>query len=103
MGANSTYDQDATVNPADYHSKHEPKECPRCGRMFVCKVGDIPNCQCMQVDLTRADHEYIARHYDGCLCVQCLATLAQERRRHVTAEAHAQELVLQGRKEEMKS
>jgi hypothetical protein len=66
-------------------------------------VGDIPNCQCTQVDLTRADYEYIARQYDGCLCVLCLASLAQEHRRQLAAEAHAQELVLQGRKEEMKS
>ncbi len=60
---------------AEYVFKHEPKACPRCGKMFKCKAGDVLNCQCSQVGLSEETYAYLASSYYDCLCKQCLSEL----------------------------
>lgn len=55
--------------------QHEPKICPRCSKQFVCKVGDVPNCQCSSVSLTIEEHASIEDRYEDCLCIACLKEL----------------------------
>ena len=56
--------------------KHEPMICPRCGAGFVCKAGNITECQCYGVQTTVEEDSYIASHYPNqCLCRQCLIEL----------------------------
>jgi len=57
--------------------KHEEKNCPRCKATFVCKVGDVANCQCSTVKVSEETHTFLAKtHYD-CLCKDCLAHFEQ--------------------------
>jgi len=63
--------------------KHAPDSCPRCGEIFVCKVNNILQCDCMKAILTKVETEYIVNittwEYDGnCLCNKCLDDLKQE-------------------------
>ena len=63
--------------------KHAPDSCPRCGEIFVCKVNNILQCDCMKAILTKAETAYIANitewEYDGnCLCNKCLEDLKKE-------------------------
>ncbi|MCS6983594.1 MAG: cysteine-rich CWC family protein [Leptospiraceae bacterium] len=55
--------------------KHEELICPRCGRNFVCKRGDIANCQCSSVHLMPQTLKFLQKTYYGCLCVFCLLEL----------------------------
>lgn len=57
---------------------HKLKHCPRCTTSFECKTGSVLNCQCKAVYLRPDQLDYIARHFDGCLCAQCLESIAQE-------------------------
>lgn len=52
--------------------KHEPKICPRCKAYFICKVGDVSNCQCSRVKLTIDEQNYLADQYGDCLCFSCM-------------------------------
>ncbi len=54
---------------------HETKQCARCSRNFECKVGNIAECQCTQVQLTYEERLFIEEKYTDCLCGQCLQTL----------------------------
>lgn len=54
---------------------HETKKCPRCARNFECKVGNIAECQCSQLQLTHEERVYIEDKFIDCLCGQCLETL----------------------------
>ena len=60
------------------NEKHESKQCPRCGRSFVCRMGDIARCQCSTVRIPTQARDYIARLYNECLCASCLDILAKE-------------------------
>ena len=62
----------------DMKPKHEVKNCQRCGDGFECKTGSILLCQCQTVVLTQEQREYIAAHYDDCLCSSCLDILRRE-------------------------
>lgn len=60
--------------------KHAPDSCPRCGQLFTCKVNSVGRCDCLQINLTVRETQYIrdiaALAYDGsCLCVNCLYAL----------------------------
>ena len=55
--------------------KHESKACPRCGNTFVCKVGDVANCQCSNIKLSAEANEHISKKYADCLCINCLHEL----------------------------
>jgi hypothetical protein len=52
--------------------KHEPKVCPACKTNFICKMGDVANCQCSLVKLTNDERTYIAEHFNDCLCCFCM-------------------------------
>ncbi len=51
--------------------------CPRCGGDFRCGVND-GHCACFGLQLGEALRQRIAAQYRDCLCVRCLAALAQE-------------------------
>lgn len=54
-------------------SKHEPQICPRCQASFECKVADVANCQCNEVQVQAYTHEFLRNTaYDACLCKKCL-------------------------------
>ncbi|MEO6668721.1 MAG: cysteine-rich CWC family protein [Ferruginibacter sp.] len=55
--------------------KHEEKICARCGNAFVCKAGDIINCQCHGISCTNEAIEFVSERYDDCLCRGCLVSL----------------------------
>ena len=57
---------------------HEYTYCPRCQKEFECKVGNILECQCSQVQLTYEERIYIEHKYADCLCKDCLQALQQE-------------------------
>ncbi|PQA59289.1 cysteine-rich CWC family protein [Siphonobacter curvatus] len=64
-------------------SKHAIEGCPRCGRLFTCKLNASLKCDCMNVALTPNEMQYIrdisVMEYDGsCLCMHCLEELRQE-------------------------
>ncbi len=61
---------------------HETKPCPRCKRNFECKVGNISECQCSQVQLSYEERVFIESKYTDCLCGQCLQTLQFQYRLH---------------------
>lgn len=54
------------------------KQCPRCGRTFVCNHDDIAKCQCATVLLSAEARQYIASHYTDCLCADCLRAINSE-------------------------
>jgi Cysteine-rich CWC len=63
--------------------KHAPEECPRCNSIFSCKVNTIHQCDCMKMELTFAETQYVrdltTSLYDGgCLCLKCLQELKEE-------------------------
>lgn len=55
--------------------KHETKACGRCGDLFECKVGDVVNCQCSQVQLSPETFEFLANTHFDCLCSKCLVEI----------------------------
>ena len=57
-----------------------PKQCARCGASFICKVDDLPNCQCVGVDLAPEMLAEIDQAYGDCLCARCLHELAGRKR-----------------------
>lgn len=59
------------------HTKHEQKYCPRCNAPFVCKMGDIGNCQCGTVVLSEEATAFLSKTYFDCLCKDCLLHINQ--------------------------
>lgn len=58
--------------------KHEQVACPRCGTIYECKVGSIGLCQCIAVQLTEEQRQYVSSQFRGCLCAKCLLALRTE-------------------------
>jgi len=56
--------------------KHEIKTCPRCGRVFECKLNNPVHCECAQVHLSEETLLRIQEQYRDCLCLSCLTALA---------------------------
>jgi hypothetical protein len=50
--------------------------CPRCGASFHCGMGDAAPCACAGVVLDAAAQAGLRERYVGCLCLDCLRTLA---------------------------
>jgi Cysteine-rich CWC len=50
--------------------------CPRCGGPFHCGAADATPCACTTLSVAPALLAELARRYDGCLCLPCLAALA---------------------------
>ncbi len=57
-----------------------PKRCARCGTTFICKVDDLPHCQCVGVHLSHELLDKLADSYSDCLCSRCLKDLAGKER-----------------------
>ncbi|MDQ2864399.1 MAG: cysteine-rich CWC family protein [Bacteroidota bacterium] len=55
--------------------KHEEKYCPKCHNIFICKMGDIANCQCNTGEISEAAREFLSHTYFDCLCKDCLAKI----------------------------
>jgi hypothetical protein len=54
---------------------HEERNCPRCGNTFVCKAGNISNCQCNTVSLSSETTSFLLGTSFDCLCKDCLSQL----------------------------
>lgn len=57
---------------------HEMKQCVRCNKHFECKVGNVTECQCNQIQLTYEEQSYIESKFTDCLCIDCLYLLRYE-------------------------
>lgn len=57
---------------------HETKNCPRCGKTFECKPGNITQCQCFGMELTIEEKAFIEQRYNDCLCRSCLEQLKNQ-------------------------
>ena len=68
------------THPDPAELKAGPKSCARCGATFVCKVDDLPRCQCVNVSLSAQLLEQLKDHYNDCLCSRCLKELAGKER-----------------------
>ena len=66
------------ADPAELQSG--PKSCARCGASFVCKVNDLPHCQCVGVSLAPDTLDKLQEAYSDCLCSRCLKELAGKER-----------------------
>ncbi|MFY7900874.1 MAG: cysteine-rich CWC family protein [Chitinophagaceae bacterium] len=54
---------------------HEIKVCAKCNKNFECKVGNILECQCNQIQLSYEEKSIIENSYEDCLCIDCLYIL----------------------------
>ncbi|MDP4302379.1 cysteine-rich CWC family protein [Leptothrix discophora] len=54
-----------------------PDRCPRCGGPFRCGVADAGPCACTRITLDTATLTQLRGQYAGCLCLGCLAELAE--------------------------
>ncbi len=52
-----------------------PKLCERCGTTFECNAGDIKNCACNKINITKEIRAVIRSKYKNCLCMDCLKKL----------------------------
>ncbi len=59
-------------------SKHEHKNCGRCNKSFECKVGDISNCECMEVILSIQTKNFLSKTEYDCICKNCLIQINQQ-------------------------
>lgn len=57
---------------------HEYKNCPRCSRTYECKVGNVLECQCSQIQLSYEEKIHIEQAYSDCLCIDCLYELQHQ-------------------------
>ena len=57
-------------------TKHEIKTCPRCGRLFECKLNNPVHCDCARVVLPEETMLAIQERFRDCLCLACLTELA---------------------------
>ncbi|MGD8275616.1 MAG: cysteine-rich CWC family protein [Thiohalocapsa sp.] len=68
------------THPDPANLKSGPKTCARCGASFVCKVDDLPHCQCVGVSLSPETLGKLQEAYSDCLCSRCLKELAGKER-----------------------
>lgn len=53
--------------------------CPRCGGAFGCGAAGPGPCPCSTITLSLRQQAVLRARYQGCLCLRCLAALADER------------------------
>ncbi|GAB3906604.1 hypothetical protein GCM10028803_39200 [Larkinella knui] len=70
-------------------NKHETVGCPRCGAAFECKVGSINLCQCVAVQLSDDQRNYVRSRFATCLCANCLQEVRTEYNKKVHEEMMA--------------
>lgn len=58
--------------------KHEKKYCRICDQVFICKIGDIINCQCNTIEISEATRIFLSQTYFDCLCKNCLQKINLE-------------------------
>lgn len=60
--------------------KHEPTQCPRCETIFTCKINSVFKCDCMDMELTPVELQYIKENTESgtCLCFACLLDMKKE-------------------------
>jgi hypothetical protein len=78
-----------TVIVMSSSTKYEIKSCPRCGTKFECKPGNITQCQCYSVSLTKDESVFIKEIYDECLCAKCLFKMKNLFKEKVTLEYYS--------------
>jgi hypothetical protein len=57
-------------------SKYAPKECAKCGKLHIC-TGTV-HCPCFDVKVSEEILDFIAIHFDECLCNDCMEELKNE-------------------------
>ncbi len=50
--------------------------CPACGAAFECRMSE--ECWCASINLPPDVREYLADHYESCLCRNCLETMIKK-------------------------
>jgi len=53
------------------------KQCPRCSKRFDCRVDDLEQCDCVEVELTMPLLQRLQQAYTDCLCPNCLRELSE--------------------------
>jgi ribosomal protein L34E len=53
---------------------YEKKNCPRCGKEFVCSAS--ARCWCFEYSLSVEAMDVIQNSYQGCVCPECLSQFA---------------------------
>jgi hypothetical protein len=56
-----------------------PRECEACGKQFVCGAS-LKGCWCLHVKLSPEAREELRKHYNHCLCQECLMKFADPNR-----------------------
>ncbi|WP_460559115.1 cysteine-rich CWC family protein [Ferruginibacter profundus] len=59
-------------------SVHEDKYCPRCNKVFECKVGNITQCQCYGLPLSAEERAFINAAFSDCICRECLLQMKND-------------------------
>jgi len=57
---------------------HEAKYCPRCSKVFECKVGNITQCQCYGIQLSLEERAYVESLFSDCVCAACLLQMKND-------------------------
>jgi hypothetical protein len=80
-------DSIVTLPPIDCGSDVDQRQnCPRCGAEFGCGAGNrVKPCACSTLVLTAQRLAAIRESWTACLCVACLAELAELDKRPVGA------------------
>jgi hypothetical protein len=65
-----------STQPDTTELKAGTKTCARCGASFICKVDDLPHCQCVGVSLSPEMLGKLKDDYNDCLCSRCLKELS---------------------------
>lgn len=57
--------------------KEQSKECPHCGKPFVCSMNS--HCWCFEVIIPFDVQDYIAARYDDCICRDCICEIIKNK------------------------
>jgi hypothetical protein len=63
---------------ADVASPAADARCPRCGEAFHCGANDAQPCACTAIALDAATLAALRARHVGCLCLRCLAQIAEQ-------------------------
>jgi len=55
------------------YSKFDPTPCASCSKLHICT--GTPYCPCFDLPVSEDILEYIANHFDECLCNECINKL----------------------------
>jgi uncharacterized C2H2 Zn-finger protein len=60
------------MDKKDITIKHELVSCPRCEKIFECKMNNINQCFCQHLSIKKKILELLDENFDSCLCENCL-------------------------------